>query len=304
MYKRQVRQRVWTAGREIVGVGTYLQAGQGTGRFNLQLTMHDGDGKHTLQQISDGRLAWTREQIGDEVTLRRVDVGRLDQWVHGSSLTYSAADADVRQVGLNDKTGASSIVDDLPPSVRVGAFTEMLEHLSSDYDLRVAAGRLEEQEVWIVRGSLRSAVRKRMLVDFPDNEWPELCPTEAVVAIAKSNNPETQFGQGLPIRIEFWTSPTMAVESSEPPIDVQKKASMDSRDHLRQVEETSGAGATSNRLVSLIELYSIRSIASPPIGRFRFDNQDMEVNFTNETDRYLSRYGIRITERQSRMLRR
>jgi hypothetical protein len=57
-------------------------------------------------------------------------------------------------------------------------------------------------------------------------------------------------------------------------------------------------------MVSLIELYSIRPISTPPIGRFRFENQDMEVNYTNDTDRYLHRYGIEITERQSRLLRR
>ena len=55
----KVRQRVWTAGREVIGVGIYEQAGGGTGRFNLHISMHDGDGKHSLQQISDGRSSRT-----------------------------------------------------------------------------------------------------------------------------------------------------------------------------------------------------------------------------------------------------
>ena len=42
----KVRETVWATGREVVGVGTYEQAGQGSGQFNLQITMHDGDGKH------------------------------------------------------------------------------------------------------------------------------------------------------------------------------------------------------------------------------------------------------------------
>ena len=54
-FNARVRQRVWAAGREVVGVGTYEQAGGGTGRFNLYLTMLDGDGRHTLHQTSDGR---------------------------------------------------------------------------------------------------------------------------------------------------------------------------------------------------------------------------------------------------------
>lgn len=303
-FDAKVRQRVWVGGREVIGVGTYEQAGDGSGRFNLQVAMHDGDGKHTLQQISDGRLAWTREQIGDEITLNRVDVGRLDQWVHGSSLSYSTPNTDRRQAIGPQERLRPSIADDLPPSVRVGGFTEMLERLSTDYDLRVVAGRLEEQEVWILRGSLRSDVRKKMLADFPNNQWPELCPTEAVVAIAKSNNPETQFGQGLPIRFEFWASPTSVVESADQPAEPKVQANLVSRKTPEKVAENATTRPATNRLVSLIELYSIRPIASPPIGRFRFDNQDMEVNFTNGTDRYLSRYGIRITERQSRMLRR
>ena len=80
-FDAKVRETVWTTGRGVVGVGTYEQAGGGTGRFNLQVTMHDGDGKHRLQQISDGRLAWTRTEISGKVSLRRVDVGRLDEWV-------------------------------------------------------------------------------------------------------------------------------------------------------------------------------------------------------------------------------
>jgi len=77
-FDAKVRETVWTSGREVIGVGTYEQAGAGTGRYNLQVTMHDGEGKHRLHQISDGRLAWTRTEIADQVSLRRVDVGRLD----------------------------------------------------------------------------------------------------------------------------------------------------------------------------------------------------------------------------------
>ena len=66
-FNATVRQRVWAFGREVLGIGTYEQAGYGSGRFNLQINMLDGSGKHTLQQISDGRLAWTRIVIADQV---------------------------------------------------------------------------------------------------------------------------------------------------------------------------------------------------------------------------------------------
>ncbi|MBD54479.1 MAG: hypothetical protein CMM05_05280, partial [Rhodopirellula sp.] len=41
-FDAKVREIVWTTGREVIGVGTYEQSGEDTGRFNLQLTMHDG----------------------------------------------------------------------------------------------------------------------------------------------------------------------------------------------------------------------------------------------------------------------
>ena len=46
------------------------------------------------------------------------------------------------------------------------------------------------------------------------------------------------------------------------------------------------------RLITLIELYSIGAITPPPTERFRFDNQDAEVNFVNETERYIELYGV------------
>ena len=84
-FDAKVRESVWTTGREVIGVGTYEQAGENTGRFNLQLTMHDGKGKHRLQQISDGRLVWTRSEISKAVKLRRVEVGKLEGWGPGAT---------------------------------------------------------------------------------------------------------------------------------------------------------------------------------------------------------------------------
>ncbi|MCM2370547.1 hypothetical protein [Aporhodopirellula aestuarii] len=314
-FDAKFRQRVWVGGREVIGVGTYEQAGDGSGWFNMQVAMHDGDGKHTLQQISDGRLAWTREQIGDIVRLQRVDVGRLDQWIHGTGNHEITAPVHREETPQPPQLGSH-----LPPSVRVGGWTEMLESIAADHDLEIVSGRLEDRDVWIVRGSLRANVRETRLAEFGTTAWPELCPTHVVVAIAKTPSQETGFGQGLPLRIEFWTDPIDvatkpgAANSDSPPMPsgrsnepVDNPLAADS--HVAGTSQDSSAetgvpAKRTGRLISLIELYSIRPISSPPIGRFRFENQDMEVNFTNDTDRYLSRYGIHITERQSRMLRR
>ena len=52
------------------------------------------------------------------------------------------------------------------------------------------------------------------------------------------------------------------------------------------------------RLITLIELYSIRPITPPSVERFRFENHDAEFNFI-ERNRSLhsSMYGVRLTDR-------
>ena len=254
-FDAKVRETVWTTGREVVGVGTYEQAGGGSGRFNLQLTMHDGDGKHRLQQISDGRLAWTRTEIAGKVSLRRVDVGRLDQWVKGASAKMRVS-----------------------PGLRVGGWAEMLTTIERDYVLRVDGATLDGEPVWVIVGSLRKDRRQQILAESQREKWPAHCPTRVRVALQSKPDPESKFGQLLPIRIEYWSDPL--------PV----------RDSATQSD--------TGRLIALIELYSIRPISPPPPARFRFENLDAEVNFINETDQYIQLYGVRLTERQRRQLRR
>ncbi|MEM1228316.1 MAG: hypothetical protein AAGJ40_21710 [Planctomycetota bacterium] len=273
-FNAKVRQRVWVGGREVVGVGTYEQAGASTGQFNLQITMHDGDGKHSLQQVSDGRLAWTRQDIGGRVSLRRVDVGRLDQWVRGGVASNSQ----------------------LPPSSRIGAWTELLESIATDYRLQVAPGTLQERSVWIIRGALSTEVRTSRLEELGSDELPELMPVQVILAIARENDPETGFGKGLPIRIEFRAAPAVVASN--------QGGASNHGDSVEADSVSSQSNMKLGQLISLMEMYAVRPILPPPIARFRFDHQDAEVNFVNETDRYLDRYQIRLTERETRVLRR
>ncbi|MEM6978547.1 MAG: hypothetical protein AAF539_02695 [Planctomycetota bacterium] len=260
-FNAKVRQRVWVGGREVVGVGSYEQAGQHSGRFNLQVTMHDGDGKHSLQQISDGRLMWTRQQIGDQVSLRRIDVGRLDQWI---------------------KPGTRDSNLTLPPSSLIGAWTELMHSLTQDYRLALAPGSIEQSDgrkrrVWIVQGVLSDQARSQILKEIGQSALPELLPTRAVLAIARDNDPETNFGSGLMLRLEFRAEP---------------------------VADAEGNVGEWGPLISLIEMHSPRPIMAPPIGRFRFENQDADVHFVNETDRYLDQFDIQLSHRETRVLRR
>ncbi len=262
-FHAKVRETVWTNGREVVGVGTYEQAGEGSGRFHLQLTMHDGDGKHRLQQISDGRLAWTRSEIAGKVTLRRVDVGRLDEWV-GKSVGHL----------------------DIAPSLAVGAWAELLTTIGRDHVLKVVGARLEGEPVWVLTGQLKADRRAQVMNENGRDTWPMLYPTRVRIAIRSQPDPSTGFGELLPVRFEFWSDPVHAETGSDEEAAANNKA-MDE-----------------GRLITLVELYSIQPVNPPPAERFRFENQDAEVNFINETDRYIQSYGVQLTERELRSLRR
>lgn len=252
----RVRETVWATGREVVGVGSYEQAGSGTGQFNLQITMHDGDGQHQFKQISDGRLAWTRTEVAKKVALRRVDVGRLDEWV--------------------TRTG---LADQLAPRLRIGGLTEMLDTVDRDYVNRARSATLSGRRVWVVTGKLRRDVRRATQEESGRSQWPALFPTAIRVVIAGADDPETGIGMLLPVRLEYYSDPVSA-EGDLP------------------------AQTAQGRLITMIELYSLQPIDLPPIERFRFDNQQAEVNFSNDTERYLHRFGVQLTESQRKTLRR
>ncbi|TWU33018.1 hypothetical protein [Novipirellula artificiosorum] len=245
-FESKFRQRVWTTGREGIGVGTYEQSGYQTGQFHLQMTMFDGDGKHTLQQISDGRLSWTRTAIADKVTLKRVDVSRLDEWTH----------PDLPE-------------DQLPLRLRVGGWIEMLESIEQDHQLQVNSATMTGQPVWVITAVMPQSQRDELMKRSGRSEWPELYPAKIRIAISKTGNSKTGFGKFLPVRFEYYSAAPAAETST----------TKNNTDHAE-------------RLISLVELYAIREITAPPVERFRFENRDVEVNFTNETSRYMKQFGV------------
>jgi hypothetical protein len=145
--------------------------------------------------------------------------------------------------------------------------------------------KLEAEPVWVLKGQLRADRRAQVLADSGRTEWPKLYPTRVHVAIRSKSDPSSGIGELLPVRLEFWSDPLTADTS-----DSSSKASPKDENAAR--------------LITLIELYSIQPIAPPPAERFRFENQDSEVNFVNETDRYIQFFGVHLSERERRQLRR
>ena len=261
----KLRERVWAAGSEVVGVGTYEQAGRGTGKYHLQVSMHDGNAKHTLRQVSDGRLVWTRIRVGESITLKRVNLGKIDESTPGRR--WNRADwARMVESGVDSGRPEAGVAGDgqVPQRLRVGGITEMLDLAQRDYALKLLRGKLEGRAVWILAGELRETSRAKILSQSGRREWPELCPSYIRVAVAATPDPETNFGLGLPLRFEYRGDP-------------------EARDEPADDSPTPAAGRP---LISLVELHSIREIDAPPAGRFKYVHEDDEAHFIDETDRY------------------
>lgn len=265
-YDASLRQTVWSTDREVIGVGTVIVGGQGTGRYRVDMTMHDGLSKHAMIQISDGRLAWTRSQVGNSISLRRVDVSRLDTWVRDNP--------DV-EADWSDSMDHSK----LSPGQRVGGLVEMIEGLTRGHQLQLATAQLAGSAVAVVTATLDTQGRVALCQSSGTDQLSPLQPTQIRVVIAGQDDIKTGFGRGLPIRLEFWSDPILLTTQDD-------------------------AGGKKRRLVSLLELHSLRQIEPPDATEFRYENRDAEIEFVNETDRYLIKYGIRLTEAQRAQLRR
>jgi len=283
-FDAKLRQRTWVFGYEVVGIGHYEQSGGGTGRYSLEMTIHDGDQRHTNQQISDGKLAWIRTHLGPTITLRRIDLGRIDEFYREQSRKGLLASQSFRD--------ANTVVDgyqQVPPWMRVGGLVEIVEQIAADYDLRLSKGFVEQQAVWILRGVINEKARARMSDSANGAVWSERCPYEVRMAITAVGD-QSGFGVGLPCRIEFWGEPPQvpnrqlaSTQSADPPAAIDSGQA----DHASQPDRPAG------NLISLLEIYSVRRIEPSPEERFRFEREDREVNFFNDTRHYLQRIARR-----------
>lgn len=183
-FEAKLRQRVWAAGREVVEVGRYEQAGQGTGWFRMELQVPIADGKGRWQQTCDGRLAWTREELADEIHYRRVDVGRLDELLPAN---YPSR---------------------LVPRLRVGGLAEIIDRLAAEYHLVLSEGHIQvlsegqvkDEPMLVLKGSMRADVIDALRPPGKGN-ISELIPQQVRIAI-----PAARIETPLPTRIEFWTA--------------------------------------------------------------------------------------------------
>jgi len=303
-FDAKLRQRIWAGGREVVGIGHYEQSGGGTGRYSLEMTIHDGDLRHTNHQISDGKLAWIRTHLGDSVTLRRVDLGRIDEFYRelvrqGLAREPRAGGGDLNPGDLNTQE------EWVQPWMRVGGLVELIDQIAHDYKLRISKGYVDERAVWILRGELTPDAFERMTSANNGSASSELSPFEVRMAIAATGD-ESGFGIGLPTRIEFWGQPPTPQNQSA---SVALASSLTS--DLRGDNDSSETGEQQyaqlpipsttppikdvprGQLISLLEIHALRRIQPSPEERFRFEREDRDVAFFNDTRRYLERIAQR-----------
>lgn len=274
-FDAKLRQRIWAGGREVVGIGHYEQSGGSTGRFSLEMTIHDGDTRQSIRQISDGKLAWTRTQLGTSVSLRRVDLGRIDEVCREAMRGGPARSA--RPGGY---ASVLAVEEPAPPWLRIGGLVELVDQIAADYDLRVGKGTVDEQPVWILRGALNQRARKRIEEAGGSPESTALFPFEVRLAIAAVGD-GSGFGVGLPIKMEFWSEP---VDHPSDNIEGQSEPGQSTKR-----PQTGNGDAPRGRLISLLEIYAVRPIQPSPEERFRFKRDDPDVTFSNDTRRYLDR---------------
>lgn len=297
-FDAKLRQRIWVGGREVVGIGRYEQSGEGSGRLSLEMTIHDGDSRHELRQISDGKLAWFRCQVGDDVTLRRIDIGRVKEVHH--QLTQARETLTARANPFPLKSDEKITV---PSWLRIGGLIELIDQIANDFDLRITRGKVDQMPVWILRGQLRDSAKRK--IDTTSSGLPALCAQEVRVAVAASGD-ANGFGVGLPIRIEFWGAPKITDPDGQPTLDEVSAGKASDSGNLPFQEtsspnrsETGFTGAAkptrqvpdrpAGRLISLLEIYSIRKIRPSPEQRFRFEREERDITFSNDTNLYVER---------------
>lgn len=218
----KLRQTINIAGQPLVGVGRYQQAGSSSGKFRFELKIPTAAGTCFALQTNDGRLAWMSRKLGEEARIERVDLARLSQKRSGYRL---------------------------PAIHRVGGLIELLDRIGQDFTLDAVDGRLEDEPVVILRGSLNLAARQRLEQSLGSPQMPDYLPDLVRIALARSSDPEW-----LVRRIEYVRS---------------------------------GASETPEKLLSVLEVYEVAVGGPVDEQRFQFDADHRNVEILNVTDRYL-----------------
>ncbi len=168
----KIRQRQTLLDKQLVSIGTYAHAGQGSGQLKMHVRLAADDRINTLIQVSDGRVFYSTSHIGGLSRRSRVDLYRIREYL-----------GPITNASLEDPVIAMYLA--------VGGQAELIRKLVQQYKwTNVQTGRLNDVDVWWLSGELATeppAVRALAEVDqalFSPNKS-GLLPTKVRLALGK-----------------------------------------------------------------------------------------------------------------------
>ncbi|MFM8413885.1 MAG: hypothetical protein ACKOCX_04085 [Planctomycetota bacterium] len=195
----RLRQRVRLGDRVLVGVGRYLQAGQGEEqRFRFETSLTSDSESFEITEVSDGIFCWLHRRTGpDPATLHRIDIQRVRNRL--------------------EELGAPDPADTAP---YLGGLQRNLWWIRQWFRFQEAvAGEIDGRPVWIVEGRWQAAMLKFLLPDVvaaagPEGEirpeqLPDGFPWAVRLAVGQSDL--------LPYRFEFLGVPGERPVAPAPP---------------------------------------------------------------------------------------
>lgn len=168
----KIRQRQTLLDKQLVSIGTYAHAGQGSGQLKMHARLAADERINTLVQVSDGRVLYTTLHMDGVSNRSRVDLYRIREYL-----------GPITTVSLEDPVIAMYLA--------VGGQAELLRKLAQQYQwTHVQTGRLEEVEVWWLSGELATeppAIRARAEIDEAlfSPSISGLLPTKVRIALGK-----------------------------------------------------------------------------------------------------------------------
>jgi hypothetical protein len=164
----KIRQRTSLLDKQLVSIGTYAHAGQGSGQLKMHVRLATDERINTLIQVSDGRVMYSTQHIGDVSVRRRVDLYRIREYL-----------GPIDTASLEDPVIAMYLA--------IGGQAELLRKLVQQYKwTHVQAGKLDKIDVWWLSGELATeppVVRALAEIDRPSNSG--LLPTRVRIALGK-----------------------------------------------------------------------------------------------------------------------
>ncbi len=252
--KANVRFKATAFDHEVVGIGSYLQLGDGPEKLlRLEMKSQVGDQTATLQEICSEDEYWVRRDVPEVSTI----VGRASLRPIRQAIARMSKDPNI---------------DPIQTWIILGGLPRMMEELHRNWDFKPAAasevefvtadGRgVERMPVWIVEGEMKAGLLEYLKSHPKATANPAQIPTRVELILGRADQVFPLF----PYRITYFRTP---------------RASDD---------ESAGAGGRVKPLCTL-EFYGVYHTSDIDPREFAYDPGDQEV--ADLTQQFMQRLGL------------